>query len=304
MKKLFFLIIAGALLAGCASKPYESNPKYSFALNVMKATGSTEIKDSRSEEEATKIRDGGPTVAGTVGYGIIGALSNPGSGLGIGSVMDGLLHGGAGLAVANPKAPENYPHLYAWMPKEMASSPNEAMGKLEQLLADALSKALNEVDFPEDYVVGNVTTDHPNYLYSVVAEIKGGGCGGAGELICRYRISYDREYNPGIIKTPDFLQHNGELSWDLRRGFSVGGSSFYNIFKSGSVPEARLPDLEVYTRMTAYLPDWVFMYFSPRKVRAGESFMVSVRTEDGFAPLGKSVILNKGQIHLFVKPNI
>ena len=304
MKNLVFLIIAGALLGGCASKPYESNPKYSFALNVMKAAGSTEIKDSKSEEDATKIRDGGPTVVGTVGYGIIGALSNPGSGLGIGSVMDGLLHGGAGLAVANPEAPENYPHLYAWMPKEMASSPEEAMAKMEVLLADALSKALKEVEFPEEYVVGEVTTDHPNYLYSVVAEVKGGDCGSAGELICRYRLPKNTEYTPEIIKTPDFLAHNGALSWDLRKGFSVGDSSFYSVSKPGAVPEARFPDLAVYTRMTAHLPDWVFMYFSPRKIKAGESFMISVRTENGFAPLGKSVVLNKGQIHLFVKPNI
>ena len=300
MKNLVFLIIAGALLGGCASKPYESNPKYSFALNVMKATGSTEIKDSESEEDATKIRDGGPTVVGTVGYGIIGALSNPGSGLGIGSVMDGLLHGGAGLAVANPKAPENSPHLYAWMPTEMAATQDEAHARLGDILLEALKKALADTELPAGYVADSPRLDNPRYPKHIASSIVGEGCSPSGPAFCGYVIySLKKGFKAGLVTPPDFIGTEPSPHWALFDAYGVGGASFV----LDKTPAARFPDLEVYQKLSANLPEWVFIYLAPQKIWPGQRAMTSIRTTNGFVPLGKSVILNKGQVHLFVKPN-
>lgn len=312
---LFVLSLVIIGMTGCApkmsppspyaKKGYTSNPQKSFARNVIKSAGLDDIKDI-SSEEMSKAFDGkarsenlGASIFATLNY--ISDLNQ----LGLATLP--LSFFSWNYVFGSKKADQRaYPKVYAWMPKALAETPEEAIDIMRQILLNNLRKGLNDVEFSPPYKVEATPVELlPRVSKSIemakqeVFKVYGGKCGDKKDHIkCHYGFNYmiqafmDKKIfhpYPGI--SPDFLGAKDVWAFTARSIFR-----FYRSFslKKGE-PDPSLPDLKVYQATSKYLPEWIYIYLP----NSQKSHLILANGQ----PLPMPVVLNQGKIHLFVKPD-
>jgi len=302
--RVFLLLIVGAalLLGGCASKgPYVSDPKKSFALNVLTAAGATEIKDIPREKyeaaiaqgKATGQIDGDVNLVSAAAVGGAMGLANPGAMMGLSSILEG----GAFFlwdVLSQQRAPEATSAIFAWIPKELSATPEEARVHMNNLIFTALEKAALEVELPSGFVPGKVREFNNTGLYGF--SIKGGECNQNRK--CDFLV-FNSTKLPIKTTAPDFL--GGGDAWGMT--YKLGGSSMLG---QGSFVEVKHPDysqrilpkfpeFEIFLKMSHYLPDYIYIYLAPQNSRN------HISTSNGNF-LKTPVILSEGALHLPVRP--
>lgn len=294
---LLFLMLA--ITTGCASKPsqyaqkgYESNPEWSMARNVTEAAGLEEVMDVSVEA----LTQGGsylkpvPESKGTIEKGAwltTAALSDF-------STMSFLTMPG----LTNWNAAGNADHrgesrLFAWMPRDLAETPEEAIQKLEGIIKDAIRKGMTETSFPEPFYVPSLPPGAPYSTFLAHGKykhygypVKGGVCD-EGELFCRYHMAFPKttiEGDPTIVPgiAPDFLGSSD--AWVFSRLSTFEPSRVILQLNT-------FPDVEVWKNTTKYLPEWAFLYIAP--------LTAHVEGKLNLVP----VMLHQGEAHYFVEPD-
>ena len=271
------ILLVALTLGGCAApKPYVSNPKVSEAQNIIRAAGAAHNLDVVAPDNGSSAS----TVAGAVAH----SLSHGGS-----LLTSPGLRGGADLLaslVLGSKDPETHSQIIAWMPKEMASSALDAKEKLSAIISEAMWKGLNDTPFPNPFTPA--PTKDLNTFF-----VDGPGCvNKRGGTPCVYDYLLT---DPKILPSPAFLGGSDSWAWTMDDN---GGRSHLSPSTFTGDTKPHFPDYQVYKKMSANLPEWVFIYLAP----SYGSWRVSVERQDGtFGYLSMPVVLNQGKTLYFLK---
>lgn len=273
------LLVVTLMFTGCAMKPnpYHDDPKNSYALNIMRARGAKDIKDSKPDS----VGNQGPSVLGMAAAGWAGAGSSSPASLGLGSLA------GAGLnvlAFAIPeKTLESSGLCFGWV-KKGGESKEAIIPRIKGQLAHAFSKAVEQTPLPAGY---SYQMDSSR-LAGV--KITGPECG--ENVYC----GYDMNVIDNLIDdfTPETL--GGGEGW---RFTIVMKPASYRPESSFAASKALFNDLQFFQKLSERLPPEVFIYLAP----SYGSWQVSMQTEQGMRFLKMPVLLNKGELHQFVAPS-
>lgn len=282
MRCIFLSMFIFLLVTGCASKPYVDDPGKSFALNRMKAIGaSADLRDSKEWPQNSKLVDAG--IAGGLAAGSsMSSLFNISSGLAGGLwALDSMLSNNDGI--------EANSIVFTWVEQDGRSA-DQIRKDTSDTIKKALFAALNNTNWPEEVVVSDVT---PQWPYQKMLE--GGQC--KGDFLCGYGIGSTAK--PKEVLAPSAL--GGQKSWLVVSYLSQQSAKRINekLFSSDRAIPTFLPDFEVYRHLSESLPKGYFVYLAPHQEKTR---FVSLRTEQGFTILRAPVLLDQGNIHLFVKP--
>lgn len=300
MKNLAIFFTIGLVvfcMSGCAKttapsqyaiKGYTSKAGWSEARNVINAAGLRDIRDKKPEKLGIGSVYGGEKgrAIGATSFTALQYFSDLNR-LGLGTIPLSIMSWNA----VGSRDERAYPKLYAWMPRSNATDPDQAIEVLNDVIKEALGKALAEVVFPAPYETENYYSDENPVGYKV-----SGGLCSEGE--CRYNFVFGRKFEgkenlpyPGV--SPDFLGAGESWVFSKHAVFRPCRTSRWN--QDGR--RAALPDLQVFQAMTKYLPNWVYLYL-PNSTKSKR-----VLLGEGNNALGFLVVLNQGNTLLFVKPN-
>lgn len=304
---LLLLIILLGFITGCASKPskyaqkgYESNPEWSMARNVTEAAGLEDVFDvsPADAQRGGSFHRPAPAIKEEVGAAtwLASAVLTDFSSISF-MTMPGLVAGEGDHRYVS--------RFFAWMPRDQASTPEEAIEKLDTMMKEALRMGLEETEFPEPYYVKPIPASNAYRDFDIGFTkirgyghlISGGGCD-EGVYTCRYFSGFARRTleGPGQVvagKSPDFL--GGGDAWVFSRlsTFSPAPSIFIHPdHRRKKVVTPGLPDLKVWINTTKHLPEWVFLYVPPLGLYDHE--------KKDFNPI--PAVVKQGKVHFFVTP--
>lgn len=272
------LLLLSLALSGCATKakPYHDDPKNSYALNIMRARGAQDIRDSKPDSAGGQ----GPSVIGMAAAGWAGAGSSGPASLGLSSLA------GAGLnvlAFAIPeKTLESSSLCFAWV-KKGNESKDEVFSRFEGQVAQAFRRAIEETPLPSGYSY-ELVHEHLAHV-----KIAGPECG--DDTKCGYNVYAFKTLKDGFA--PDTL--GGGEAWRLDLGITTASHKPNSVFDPG---KALFNDLLFYQNLSAGLPPETFIYLAPQQ----GTYRISMQTEQGMRFLQVPVLLNKGEIHRFIAP--
>ncbi|MBP1151278.1 MULTISPECIES: hypothetical protein [unclassified Methylocaldum] len=290
MERLFLrgAILIGLSLAnaGCAMfgrfHPvdfYERDPKYSLALQIALATGLTSpnvytgkpepLNDVPRAQLAAALKGTDSGAAGRELLHAAGLATGVRKLTGAGIAPPGFSLAGAGamsiLSVLT-SAPRKHPvlenHIWVWMPASEALNQEAAAAKLSALLFDTYMKTL-----PEPYrFVRTETERYPGLISDTVETnhvIEGGECDGQRQR-CYTRPLKLESLRP-LSKSPEWI--GGKAAYFVEA--FAGAWLFHPLRDVHDKPEERIaigkaPHLQ---RMSAALPDWVYIYSAPTNER-------------------------------------
>lgn len=302
MKPWFVALASLVLLSACASSapegPYRSAPGDSLALSVMKAAGYEGLSDAPAPSAAS-----GP---GTPG----GAYGGVAHGV-VGGALDALRHNSLGVGLFSlttflspPPAEEAARHsrLLAWPPAGFAKDEEEALAKLHDLVHRAFYQVVQDTDFgpyrmevkeydPETYIGAPSGFAQATELYRTF-HFSGGQCDN-GNITCRLWVDTSFPLERGFA--PDFLGGGPAYQFRVQSGFPISPTVVEERFLSTYVLPA-IDDADLYRRLSARLPEWVFLYFAPGRLSVPKE-------EGGYGLLTYPLVMNQGTVHLFVTPS-
>lgn len=308
--KLNAVILCATLLVGCAgaSAPmaYRYDPSFSEARNVMEAGhigGLQDLPYQKYQEAREAVLkkgidlDTGATLAGGAAFGALNFISPP----------PGFRAGGAGLAglaawlLIDTTHPGTSSHIFAWMPADEASSPEQAKMKLYKIFKDALAAAIKDTSWPKGYSVNlkerAETSAKDGFVGEIEAVISGSDCDD-NFVRCGYRGF--RTPLPRSETAPDFLGGGNAYVWrwpvEGRYWAIVPDQSKSKVSSHGTTVEwyAEFPDVDFYEAFTRHLPKWVYVYLAPQRWS---------HDVDGKYVLPRyPVVVNQGRVLYFIEP--
>jgi hypothetical protein len=289
MARLILLVLAAVLSLDCwASKKQES-----VALQVARAGGLKNLRDVSQAELAKAYKDNKMTggyfaaEAAAVGTGVFKPIPGVSSGTQAGSLL--LLS----FLLSNQQGAEEYPKIFAWMPKSDAANPNEAMLRFRAVLADAYSKALpdgaatvtTEILQAQNGLIFGGGTHDKEHAYLTIhtadcdAQTNGTGC-------YAYFLGMERE--PKVGKSPEVLGAYSAYAWEL----SSERATFFGypmmLRRDGKNLSHEMDSekrVEVLRNISANLPPWIYIYLAPMK-----------------SLLQYPALLNQGEFLYFIEP--
>jgi len=282
MRKLNLLILTGCILIffGCTpKKPITYNQENSNALNIVTAAGmSYGLKDVHAPKDT--VSDIIDSKAFGTAYGLASYYS-PTPGLSSSR--------SAGMAILSwsllPKTPAARNSIIAWMPENFGgNSKDKAFNRMADLLIEATEKAANDLEYNTSVYIPKNRTDKRGLVINLV--------------------------NPDIKKcsvTPPDTKSYCNIVYKVRHPHKiknianyVGSSTtwFFDPMESGYTAPIfinkygfQFNQLEIMIAVSKHLPDWVYIYLAPNEVNITDK-----------EKLKMPLILNKGNVHLFVKP--
>jgi len=268
-----------SLLVARRKKPITYNPNNSKALNIVTAAGMNYgLKNVPvPKDTVTDIRNS--KTFGTA-YGLASYYS-PSPGLSS--------SGSAGLAVLSwallPKTPAARNSIIAWMPENVGGkNKKEALDKMADLIIEATEKAANELEYITSVYIPKNGTDKRGLVINLV---------NPDTKKCSVTPPDTKSYCNIIYK----VRHPHKIE---NTAHYVGSSTtwFFDPMESGYTAPIfinkygfQFNQLEIMIAVSKHLPDWVYIYLAPNEVDITDK-------ENLKMPL----ILNKGNVHLFVKP--
>jgi hypothetical protein len=273
------------LLGGCASAPplpvNHYDPSLSKAMNIAIAGGVIyqparhALSDLTAAELApalgTRPAQGGTGVAVNTGYAVANVLNPPpGIGLGLAGTVSVV-----SLLLPDPKHPAALDHTLVWLPAVPGESLETALAKADASYTAASLRAFT----PQDKLV--TTTEQPllGPAYEATWRVGPGCPRDRCEVLTNLLRQWAKQRGPlEVVQAPRFLTRQspvwGRTEWR--------DSATVNIAHSALGMSDSLPAMQ---RLSAELPDWVFLYLAPKTGRNP-------------VPL----ILTQGQPLYFIKP--
>lgn len=267
-------------LAACSSTErrlaaldgYAADPRYSFANNVMRASGRTGIRDGDGLTDGgfSGRQDGGSL--STIGAGAL--TGNLGLGLGLG-LTRGLTGPGYNQGTSNM--------VIAWMPAEMARDGFEARDKLNEFLWSVLPSLLLEHGLnvreaeawsSPQYNIENIRGIHIDYPNCAA--------------FCDERYYFSAVHPLHATVSPSFT--GSYNSFSTTGGRDVGTPSWGRLTRG----DGTIDELALYRSLSQRLPEWTFIYLAPNQ-------WASCQT-DGCRARDYPLLLHQGEIHHFVTP--
>jgi hypothetical protein len=272
---------------------YERDPKYSLALQIALATGLTRpnvytgkpepINDVPRAQLAAALKGTGSGAAGRELLHAAGLATGVRKLTGAGIAPPGFSPAGAGVmsilgvltAPPSVKHPALSNHFLVWMPKSEAATRKDAIHKLEELLLKAYLDTL-----PSPYTIkGTETVLYPFLFGEDKIEthylVRGGVCD-IGKTKCALTPSVHEPYevdrgpswqSPG----PVYVWHNclpghtGDCPGATIRTYCADYDDAGNPINVRDLPLAG--EAEHLQKMSALLPDWVYIYSAPTNER-------------------------------------
>jgi len=309
MKSLTIVFALAGTLIGCASTPvkYEGDAKHSEAWNIARAAGIGDLRDvpyekyAKAREDAMRrgqLLDDGPGVAGAVAFSALN-YSSPPTGFSNGSAM---LMGAIAWMGAPSKSHAINSGFFAWMPRHLAATPDEAAANLTALLVEKLKTAMAQTLLPSGYQYGEVEVTK----YWLIARIDGPGCD-HGAHRCGFVIT--KPTRPALYPAPSFIGQQGDV-WAWRayshgsyKGVTQGALGIFpskaemsstEDFSYAKTWAAGFPDLEFFKVLTKTLPTWCYVYLAPQRW--------SARYENRWVLPRYPVVISEGKVMYFVEP--
>lgn len=280
MNKVYVIVLGvlAAAVAGCASAPQKSQGPKSEALRVAEAAG-LELQDVPREkiQQAAPARKEHSVVPGAVlaAGTATGDFAPP---PGVSPVAAGALWA-LSLFDTGPAYRSQTNMFIVWMPRALAKTPEEASRRLEDVVLQALRKAL------PNHHVGVKTYERTGAPYYWV---EGPRCAEG----CEFTVP-TRSIDPASwrVRAPDFLGGYPAYAWD-------GGTKQHRVYfgmshdpdgsrrwSPGWKGWSTRRQLEVYQRFSEHLPEWIYLYLAPQK---------------GF--ISYPLVYGKGRALLFIEP--
>lgn len=277
-------------VSACATAPapYQGPSHESRALSVVTAVDLVGLKDAKQSQGAS-VSSPGSTLPGAAFTGGLNSLSAP---PGFSSLGAGLMgFASAFFSGPGPEAAASTSRVIAWMPLSEAETPDAAIGKLDQMVQARFAEVLSRVDLGEGYSAQTAEKDTGGYRRTTVM-VKGGECD-EPKVRCAYGLTSLPRPVQGFA--PAFL--GGYPAWSYTRtsGIPILEPSFRDHRSWRASFRATFPDLEVYRRLSAALPDWVYLYLAPQRV----SYWNEQQQRLQFLPY--PVVLNRGEALFFVR---
>jgi hypothetical protein len=277
-------------MSACATAPapYQGPSHESLALSVTNASDLVGLRDAKLPKGASAPSPG-PTLPGAALSGGLNALSPP---MGFSSLGGGLMgFASAFLSGPGPEAAASTSRLIAWMPLSEADTAETAAEKLDQLVQVKLAEALAQVDLGPGYAVQKAEMSVTGTRRTVFG-INGGECD-EPKVRCGYGVTSTPRPVQGFA--PAFL--GGYPAWSYTRtsGIPTLEPSFRDNRSWRASFRAAFPDLEVFRRFSAALPDWVYLYLAPQRV----SYWDEQQQRLQFLPY--PLVLNQGEALFFVR---
>lgn len=321
MRILLLLMAVVVLMAGCAAKNYTSDPSKSTAYNICgaagiksgkydvpvaavggganKPEGSTDLElfgNAKYDKPITASEVG--NIVGAVAFGILSAFDPlPG----FGSTGTGIMSGVAGLTVGKSGNVENYSRCFAWMPKGMAASDDEAYIEFVSILKVAQHSALQDMNIHERRNKEFHNTEGIASSFGI--QLVDGHC--CNEFDCRLFFAFGKNhYKPFVEKAPREIGAYESWSWTFMHVNHFFAEGYCSELKDGKLnlekDHKTCDDVnQALFRFAVmkYLPNWVFMFAPPGilKTPDGRVNKVPVVLQGG----GDS---GEVKIHYFVKP--
>ena len=245
-----------AMLSGCATPGGSAKPK-SEALQIAQAAGMKNIRDVSSEEYSDAVRArselAGSTAVETIAVGT--GIFTPTTGWNVGGQTTFL--GVMTLLTALPTyVPENDHRFLVWMPLDEAETPEAASIHMRDTIVSSFREALQgyDVALKKRYFTGSGAGERW-YI-----AIDGPRCKGCEMWSLTF---FNNMPKPKVRKAPGFIGSEEAYVW------SVDGwrNSNFSGFPEKSLGEESLSANErmnMFTKISANLPTWVYLYIAPR----------------------------------------
>jgi len=306
--KLGFVLalIATLFIHGCASVPIEkrpgfkSDPSQSVASNVIRAAWLNRVRDqkiSRADYETYQKEMKQPASINTARAVLDVGVAATATPLGLATLAN------VGGAVAywaffKPADTRKANWVFAWVPASKASSEEEATKHVVDLIQTNLKPIMEDPIYAKykPHPIRISTKYRMQYGY----EMEGERCERKTKNIpaCAVGMMTNKKTRApgkpaffGVTKVnmPDFTSQPGAPGYLLKA---------YLMDNGWSLARGRLKDLDtlsIFTRLSARLPDYVYLYLAPRQYGATR--------EDGTVGPGRvPLVLNQGKALLFVVP--
>lgn len=277
MKKIIATSIAAlALLAGCSTVTNNIDPKTnSEALQVARAATLFEVRDQEiPQTEFDRLAD-------NTAYNAAWATTmyfNPAMGFSSGSSLALALP----ALLLNNKPKDSFNHVLAWMPKELADNPENAVDKMNGILLEALEKTATYFD-QSNYTTGDFKSRGRHITY-IDIEDESLECSLQEGFFCSL---VNRINTPRLTISPNVLQKQGEQPvyfFPLRKDHTL-------MFVERREELKKQDQLEIITTYSKNLPDWVYLYIAPKTIHNTKGELLEY-----------PFILHQGKTLLFVKP--
>lgn len=314
-------LVVSSGLSACATAPapYPYNPKQSEALNISRAAKLSDLQDipwdryqqAHDEALAKGVKLDRPSLAGPAISGVATYFSHvrplPGLGSGAAATVDTAL-----MWLGKPDSASAQSRLIAWMPRDMARTPQEAQAKMTEILNSAIRSAAAETKWPAGMRVApeDIQVQKDPSKRVILVPISGGEC--ESELIrCMYPFFLGNKL-PRASRAPELL--GGGDAYEFTAGSSIDSATWSSegrSYRELSGPKREipaldkvktwrpvLPDVEFYGAISSRLPKWAYLYLTPADDR------VSIPTDDvRRAFLRFPVMLHQGQAMFFIEPD-
>lgn len=277
LTKFAALATLSALVAGCAvtpSGPLQFNPKKSRALNIAEAGGIYKgVKDAHLPKDTTgALTDSVIYNSMYAGMGFI----NPGPGL---SNLQGF---GLGILAGlfEPDSPGARNSFMAWMPTNMAITPEDAREKIQANFFDATKSVLDSYGIKYTFYYGrniNVRISNIDHVASFILDKS--SCSN-NDNYCKITMN---AYIPVKTIAPAFVSGNESYF------FSAAEDWKYNNIQIEIPKDFHISQIEIHKKISEQMPTWFYTYLSPNKTF----------DKDG-QKLKFPILLEKGEPNLFV----
>jgi len=274
LKPFFFAALGSFLLVGCSSTPSAYNPKDSFALNVVTAAG---ISDRLTDQELPK--DTISSITDSAGFGFAWAASGYQAPVrGFNNYQTAGMNFATWLLTPDARSASN--HLLAWVPlKEAGDKPNEYLGNMLMAATEAAAKDMHLTPKRELFRPG---TERALYIVYFI-DPEGRKCQHPKEISSCW-ITFSLARTPAKVdRSPDITGIQG-ASW------FHDPTAIYQSLYMFPKDEQDLNELEILSRVSAHLPQWIYFYVSPNNLRLDKGQKIKI-------PL----IVQQGKTLYFVK---
>lgn len=278
MECLRYLSVFGlaGILGACASAPPTSfNPQNSKALNIARAAGI----DARLKDVEVP-RDTVNNITNSAGFGFAMALS------GYNTPISGFSPNQ--MAAMNftswllaPEANSARNSMFAWVPAtEVNGNP---IDHLADLLLEAASKAVKDLGYTPKQTIARGGTDKSGVgVYLMDGD--GSKCQDKGNFSTCW-IGFALRDPDKKSDAPSFVGTSGD-NWFFDPSANV--YSRFVFFKDNQ----GLNELELLVTTSKYLPEWVYFYAAPNKIKFNSEESLKI-----------PVTINQGKVLYFVRPN-
>lgn len=277
MKYVRFLFTLGlvGILGACASTPPAPfNPQESKALNIARAAGiDAKLKDVEVPKDTVN------NITDSAGFGFAMAASGykapiPGFSP---NQMAGMNFTAWLLA---PEADSARNSMFAWVPETEANG--KPVDHLADLLLEAASKGAKDMGYTPKQTIAKGGTDKSGVgVYLMDGD--GSTCQNKGEFSTCW-IGFALRDPDKESDAPSFVGTSGD-NWFFDPSANVYSRFVFLKDNQG------LNELELLVATSKYLPEWVYFYAAPNKIKFNSEESLKI-----------PVIINQGKVLYFVRP--